>query len=73
MEGDFRSDNLISNETRYQQPISQLLEHSHAGAYIGVGPDQNFTYIVALRPSIAFIIDIRWKKMLSAPDVQGTH
>jgi hypothetical protein len=28
-------------------------------AYLGVAPDQNFTYIVALQPSIAFIVDIR--------------
>jgi hypothetical protein len=27
--------------------------------YMGVAPDQNFTYITALRPSIAFIVDIR--------------
>src|SRR5205814_381591 len=27
--------------------------------YMGVGPEQNFTYIVALKPKIAFIIDIR--------------
>ena len=28
-------------------------------AYIGVGPEQNFTYIAAVQPSIAFIVDIR--------------
>jgi hypothetical protein len=27
--------------------------------YLGVAPDQNFTYIVALHPKIAFIVDIR--------------
>ena len=27
--------------------------------YLGVGPEQNFTYIVALRPKLAFIVDIR--------------
>ena len=32
--------------------------------YLGVGPDQNFTYIVALRPRIAFIVDIRRQNML---------
>jgi hypothetical protein len=26
---------------------------------VGVGPDQNFTYLAALEPSIAFIVDIR--------------
>ena len=29
------------------------------GVYLGVGPDQNFTYIAALEPHIAFITDIR--------------
>jgi hypothetical protein len=29
------------------------------GVYLGVGPDQNFTYIAALEPRIAFIVDIR--------------
>ena len=28
-------------------------------AYLGVGPEQNFTYIVALKPKMAFIVDIR--------------
>jgi hypothetical protein len=34
------------------------------GAYLGVGPEQNFTYIAALRPKIAFIFDIRRDMML---------
>ena len=29
------------------------------GVYLGVGPEQNFTYIAAIRPKIAFITDIR--------------
>jgi hypothetical protein len=28
-------------------------------AYIGVGPEQNFTYIAAIRPRLAVIIDVR--------------
>ena len=28
-------------------------------AYVGVGSEQNFTYIAAARPSLAFIVDIR--------------
>jgi hypothetical protein len=32
--------------------------------YLGVGPEQNFTYIVALQPKIAFIVDIRRGNML---------
>jgi hypothetical protein len=58
--GSFRSDNLLSNEIRSQFVIPQLLEASRqGGAYLGVGPEQNFTYIAAIRPALAFIIDIR--------------
>ena len=34
------------------------------GVYLGVGPDQNFTYIVSLRPQMAFIVDIRRQNLL---------
>ena len=27
--------------------------------YLGVGPEQNFTYIAALRPKMVFIVDVR--------------
>jgi hypothetical protein len=62
--GFFRSDNLISNETAFQHVIPELQKTPHPGAYLGVGPDQNFTYITALRPKMAFIIDIRRQNML---------
>lgn len=58
--GYFQSDNLVSNEDTFQYVIPELLRVvPPGGAYLGVGPDQNFTYIVALRPRIAFITDIR--------------
>lgn len=58
--GSFRSDNLLSNELRMQYVIPELLRTVAPGhAYLGVGPEQNFTYIAAVRPSIAFIVDIR--------------
>src|SRR5262245_38996044 len=58
--GFFRSDNLVSNEDTYQFVIPDLLRIVRpGGVYVGVGPDQNFTYIVALRPRISFIPDIR--------------
>ncbi|MEW5915921.1 MAG: hypothetical protein AB1762_05930 [Gemmatimonadota bacterium] len=64
-DGYFRSDNLVSNELTFQHVIPELLETvTPGGVYIGVGPDQNFTYIAALRPSIAFIVDIRRGAML---------
>ena len=63
--GFFRSDNFVSNETTFQYVIPELRRTtSPGGVYVGVGPDQNFTYIVALRPRIAFIVDIRRQNML---------
>jgi hypothetical protein len=63
--GFFRSDNLVSNETTFQQVIPELRRTlAPGGVYIGVGPDQNFAYIAALRPRIAFIVDIRRQNML---------
>ena len=63
--GAFQSENFMSNETGYQAVIP-LLTRSTApnGVYLGVGPEQNFTYIAALHPKIAFIIDIRRQNML---------
>jgi hypothetical protein len=64
-EGYFPSDNFLSNESGYQDVIPALLETlKPGGAYIGVGPEQNFTYIAAFQPRIAFIIDIRRQNML---------
>ncbi len=63
--GYFDTDNLISNERSYQHVVPALREPEIAGgAYIGVGPDQNFSYIAQLRPSVAFIIDIRRNNLL---------
>jgi hypothetical protein len=59
-DGYFRSDNLLSNETTYQYIIPGLVKTAKQGrVYLGVGPEQNFTYMAALKPSMAFIIDIR--------------
>ena len=59
-DGKFRSDNLISNELKFQWVIPELLRRvKPGGVYIGVGPEQNFSYIVALKPKIAFIVDVR--------------
>ena len=64
--GYFRSDNFVSNETTYQWVIPDLLRTtSRGGVYLGVGPDQNFTYLVALKPKIAFVFDIRRQNMLT--------
>lgn len=58
--GYFRSDNFVSNETSFQYVIPELEKITKpGGAYLGVAPDQNFTYIIALKPRIAFLFDIR--------------
>ena len=64
-EGYFDSDNFISNETSYLHVIDDL--HSRVrpgGIYLGVGPDQNFSYIVHTRPMLGIITDIRRQNML---------
>ena len=64
-EGYFDTDNLISNERSYLHVVPALAAPGLAGgAYIGVGPDQNFSYIAHVRPSIAFIVDIRRDNLL---------
>ncbi len=61
----FQLDIITSNEAAYQYVIPQLMKSaSPGGVYLGVGPEQNFTYIAALRPKIAFLIDIRRDMML---------
>ena len=63
--GFFRSDNFVSNEITFQWVLPELGKTTKTGGvYMGVGPDQNFTYIVAMQPKIAFIVDIRRQNML---------
>ena len=64
-DGFFQSDNLVSNELTMQQIIPELVKgRAPGGVYLGVGPDQNFTYISAMRPRIVFIVDIRRMAMV---------
>lgn len=63
--GFFPSDNLVSNETSYLHAVSTLRARRIAGgAYVGVGPEQGFSYIAEIRPEIAFIVDIRRDNLL---------
>lgn len=63
--GFFRSDNFVSNEDGFQIVIPELKKKTKpGGVYLGVGPDQNFTYIIAIQPRIAFIFDIRRQNMM---------
>jgi hypothetical protein len=59
--GYFRiTDNYTSNENEIGRLFTMLRERKlSGGVYLGVGPEQNLTYIAAIRPHMAFIIDIR--------------
>lgn len=63
--GYFDTDNLISNESSYLQVADQLVDAAPTGGvYVGVGPEQNFSYVARLRPRYAFILDIRRRNLL---------
>jgi hypothetical protein len=58
--GYFQSDNLVSNEIYLQWVVPELMTRARpGGVYLGVGPEQNFTYIAAIKPRMVFITDIR--------------
>ena len=63
--GNFWNDNYVSNEASYLHPLKKMEELGiNGGVYIGVGPNQNFTYIAKVRPRYAFIVDIRRQNLL---------
>ncbi|HYD52102.1 MAG TPA: hypothetical protein VEA99_05725, partial [Gemmatimonadaceae bacterium] len=63
--GFFDSDNLVSNERSYLHVLGRLRTiGTSGGAYVGVGPDQSFSYLVHVRPRVAVIVDIRRDNML---------
>jgi hypothetical protein len=65
-DGPYTGDNWISNEASIQNVIPSLKRMTKTGgAYLGVGPEQNFTYIWAAQPKIAFIVDIRRQNLLN--------
>jgi hypothetical protein len=43
-------------------PLLQKIQPG--GVYMGVGPEQNFTYVSAFHPKIAFVVDIRRQNMI---------
>ena len=64
-DGHFEDENFVSNETGYQRMMQRLQEAvPPGGVYVGVGPEQNFSYIAALRPKMAFVVDIRRQNMI---------
>ncbi len=62
--GYFDSENLVSNEASYLQVVGKLEKlKTGNGVYLGVGPEQNFTYIAKTRPRMAILLDIRKQNM----------
>jgi hypothetical protein len=51
------SDNLVSNEIQFADVMRTL--RPRGGVFIGVGPEQNLSYIAEVHPAIAFIVDVR--------------
>jgi hypothetical protein len=63
--GEFGADNLISNEQSYLHVLPALARAGvSGGAYVGVAPDQNFSYIAQIKPEIAYLIDLRRDNLL---------
>jgi hypothetical protein len=59
------ADNLITNEDSLARPTAELAARvPHSTVYLGVGPDQNFTFIAHARPRLAFIVDYRRRNLL---------
>jgi hypothetical protein len=54
------ADNFVSNEGQIGVLAGRIRDGGpHGGVYMGVGPEQNLTYITAVRPAMVFIVDIR--------------
>jgi len=54
----------VSNELSYAQTVPHVESLRRDGVYLGIGPEQNFTFIAAMAPRLAFIVDIRRENLL---------
>jgi hypothetical protein len=58
--GNYPFENFVTNEETIQDVMPVLTKFTKpGGVYLGVGPEQNFTYAAGVKPKIAFIFDIR--------------
>ena len=63
--GPYPYENYVGNEIMLQRVIPAARKEIKADrVYIGVGPEQNFTYAAALEAKMAFVVDIRRQNML---------
>jgi hypothetical protein len=59
------ADNLVTNEDSFARVVDRLKRPEPGrDVYLGVGPDQNFTYIAHARPRLAFVLDFRRRNAL---------
>jgi hypothetical protein len=70
--GAFPSDDYVSNEPSYLEVADALRNPALAGrAYVGVGPEQNYTYVALLAPAVAYVVDIRRGNLLEHMVLRG--
>jgi hypothetical protein len=63
--GNFPSENYVTNETSLLDVAPVLRDPKLKGrAYVGVGPEQNYTYLALIEPRVAYIVDIRRGNLL---------
>lgn len=63
--GNFGRPAPISNERNFTLPLPELSQRANeGGVFVGVGPEQNLTFIAAMNPTLAFVVDIRRDNML---------
>jgi hypothetical protein len=62
--GSASADNFVTNEDSIASVLDRLAEVPRGLAYLGVGPDQNFSLIAASKPAQALILDFRKKNQL---------
>lgn len=58
--GNYPYENFVTNEETIQDVMPVLARFTKpGGVYLGVGPEQNFTYMAGVKPAMAFVFDIR--------------
>ena len=63
--GPYPYENYVGNEVMLQRVIPAARKATKPGSvYVGVGPEQNFTYALAFKAKMAFVVDIRRQNML---------
>jgi hypothetical protein len=68
------ANNFTSNEMVLSEMVANLtVAHDTGGVYLGVGPEQNFSYIAAVRPRMAFLVDIRRQAIVQHGRLTRTH